>query len=308
MNFTESITKRLKYAVVLTTLLFTTFAHAQQISEISATPVTPPAQQVQLPAFNQYYTVDEETTERVNAPSAPASGVSMAAGLTPGNLLETTQVLVVNLLKWIMHNEPLAVPQEKYIRKLHFGRWINDPTDDTCMNTRARVLVRDSEVDVTYRGTRQCSVEAGKWQDPYANKEVIEAKGIQIDHMVPLKNAYLSGAWEWDYKTRCLYANYMNFKPHLVSSGAHENMSKSDSGPEKYLPPNEDFRCEYVRNWIAVKAIWHLKMNPLEVRAIYDSVKQYNCNLNSFKMSLSGLAKQREFIDANLNFCVANKK
>ncbi|MDG0818255.1 HNH endonuclease family protein [Bdellovibrio sp. PAP01] len=296
---------QVKYVVVLSTLLFSLVARTQEASPGSSTQA--PTAQTQAPLYQQYYTVNEAETEKVTVPTKKAT-FSMAADLSPEHLLQSAQVVVVNLLKWLLHDEPLSIPQEKYLRKLHFGRWINDPTDDTCMNTRARVLVRDSQVDVTYRGPRQCSVEAGKWQDPYAGQEVTEAKAIQIDHMVPLKNAYLSGAWEWDYKTRCLYANYMNFKPHLVSSGAHENMSKSDKGPEGYLPPNENFRCEYIRNWVAVKAIWHLRMNPVEVQAIYDAVKQYNCNLNSFKMSLDGLAKQREFIEANLNFCIVNKR
>ncbi len=308
MNFMRGMTIQAKYLVVLTTLLFSIAGRTQSVEQTTPEASSQSqADQVQAPLYKQYYTVNEEDTEKINVP-AKTEAFSVAADLSPDRFLQSAQVVVVNLLKWLLHDEPLTIPQEKYIRKLHFGRWINDPTDDTCMNTRARVLVRDSEVDVKFRGTRQCSVESGKWHDPYANQDVTEAKGIQIDHLVPLKNAYLSGAWEWDYKTRCLYANYTYFKAHLISSGAHENMSKSDSGPEKYLPPNEDYRCEYIRNWVAVKAIWSLKLNPLEVQAIYDGVKQYKCNLNSFKMSLDGLAKQREFIQANLNFCTINKR
>ncbi|HWU44143.1 MAG TPA: hypothetical protein VN132_11915, partial [Bdellovibrio sp.] len=101
---------------------------------------------------------------------------------------------------------------------------------------------------------------------------------------------------------------YMNFAPHLISAGAHENMSKGDSGPEKYLPPTESYRCEYVRNWLAVKAIWKLKMNPDEVRAIHDTIVKYSCKLGAFMMSKDGLAKQRDFIQSNLNFCVLNKR
>lgn len=291
--------------MALATLLFTLTVQAQEAHE-SAPAVE--QTEIQTPLFQQFYTVNEDDTETVLLRSSFTAPFSIAAELTPEHWLQASRALVVNLLKWVLHDEPLAIPQEKYIRKLHFGRWINDPTDDTCMNTRARVLVRDSEVDVVYRGNRQCAVDAGKWHDPYADQDVLEAKGIQIDHLVPLKNAYLSGAWEWDYKTRCLYANYMNFKPHLVSSGAHENMSKSDSGPEKYLPPNQDYRCEYIRNWVAVKAIWHLKLNPQEVQAISDSVKQYNCDLNSFKMNQAGLVNQRQFINANLDFCMLNKR
>lgn len=299
------------FFVFIFNFLMTPHGYAQDISATATDPQNqaqtqaPPA-----PAYNEYYTINEQDAESVTipAPSVGNNGVNMAASLTPDRWLQETTVVVVNILKWVLHNEPLAVPQEKYARKLHFGRWINDPMDDTCMNTRARVLVRDSETSVTYKGTKQCVVESGQWHDPYANKDVAAAKEIQIDHMVPLKNAYLSGAWEWDYKTRCLYANYMNFKPHLVSAGGHENMSKSDSGPEKYLPPNEDYRCEYVRNWLAIKTIWKLKLNPDEVQAVQQAVTNYKCSLNAFLMSQQGLAKQRAFIEENLNFCIINKR
>lgn len=319
MNFIRGMKIHTKAVAQITlsiaAVLVSISVHAQEnvegaaSSQQDSSTAQQPTQQAQQPVYQQYYTVNEDSTETIEIPAKKnVSAFDLTKDFSPAQLAAKAKVVVINILKWVAHNEPLSVPQEKYIRKLHFGRWINDPTDDTCMNTRARVLVRDSEVDVTYKGTRQCTVETGKWVDPYANQEVTEAKGIQIDHLVPLKNAYLSGAWEWDYKTRCLYANYMYFKPHLVSAGGHENMSKSDSGPEKYLPPNEDYRCEYVRNWLAVKTIWKLKLNPDEVQAIADAFKQYKCKVQNFMMSKDGLAQQRDFIEANLNFCMINKR
>ncbi|HEX7673645.1 MAG TPA: HNH endonuclease family protein [Bdellovibrio sp.] len=321
MNFMWGMKTHKKTAMIFAILLLVTAARAQSIepsgsneqnptqgSSASSSSQSQNQPQTQAPAYQQYYTINEQATESVDVPSKRTTGFSMAADLTPAAVMASTKVVIINILKWVLHDEPLTAPQEKYIRKLHFGRWINDPTDDTCMNTRARVLVRDSEVDVTYKGNKQCTVEAGKWHDPYADQDVTEAKGIQIDHLVPLKNAYLSGASDWDYKTRCLYANYTYFTPHLVSAGGHENMSKGDSGPEGYLPPNESYRCEYIRNWLAVKTIWKLKMNPSEVQAIHDAVVKYGCSMNMFQMSQDGLAKQRAFIEDNLNFCIQNKR
>jgi hypothetical protein len=257
--------------------------------------------------YSEFYTIDEDDIEQASSSNSRMSTepgkISIGAELSPTKWLQPIKLIVVNLLKWALHNQPFGTPIEKYDRKFHFGHWINDPNDETCMNTRARVLVRDSESQVTFKNDHQCVVEGGQWHDPYANQELLEAKKIQIDHMVPLKNAYISGASEWDYQTRCLYANYMNFQPHLVSALAHENMSKGDRGPERYMPPNEDYRCEYVRNWLAIKTIWKLKMNRDEIQAIHNTVSAYHCQLNSFKMSLNGLAQQRAFIQANLTFC-----
>lgn len=263
-----------------------------------------------LTDYPDFYTIDELDTESavatVNRRNPHIPDFSTVDGLT-NPWVQEIKVIVVNLLKWALHNEPLGSPIEKYSRKNQFGRWINDPNDDTCMNTRAMVLVRDSASDVTFKNEKHCVVESGQWHDPYANQELSSAKEIQIDHLVPLKNAYISGAADWDFNRCCLYANYMNFKPHLVAANAHENMSKGDRGPERYLPPNESYRCEYVRNWLAVKTIWRLKMNRDEVQTIQNIVATYGCDLGSFKMSLDGLAHQREFIESHLDFCTQNR-
>jgi hypothetical protein len=176
------------------------------------------------------------------------------------------------------------------------------------MNTRAKVLVRDSEVDVTFRGTKRCVVEQGEWHDPYADSDVTTSKQIQIDHMVPLKNAYDNGAWQWDYKTRCLYANFLGYHDHLVSAGAHENMSKGDSGPEGYLPPNLSYRCQYIKNWMMIKLVWRLRMTPDEAQALHETAYNYNCPSSLFQVTSDELATVRQFIANNLNYCMINAR
>ncbi len=267
-------------------------------------------------SYTEYFTVNEasaqstvdgqaqDTTEYEENDPALVMDVQ---SFFPYDKLALIKKAVINLLSWKLHNEVVQQPTERYIRKLHFGRWINDPTDDTCMNTRAKVLVRDSEAEVTFRGNRACVVEDGKWEDPYSGNQVTSSRDIQIDHMVPLKHAYVSGAWKWDYKTRCLYANFLGHKEHLVSAGARENMSKGDRGPDMYLPPNVRYRCEYLKNWLAVKMIWKLSISSNEAAAIHDTVHSLGCNLNDFKFTQVELKKQRKYIEDNINFCI-NKK
>lgn len=257
---------------------------------------------------NEFFTVDEDNLETDATRRNEYSFMEYSPVLGPSQFIQGVKKLVVNLLKWTLHEEAPPSPEEKYMRKLHFGRWINDPTDDTCMNTRAKVLVRDSNTDVTYRGNKQCVVDSGHWNDPYAGKEVVLAREIQIDHMVPLKNAYMSGAWQWDYKTRCLYANYMGYKNHLISSDASQNMSKGDRAPDRYLPANLSYRCQYVRDWLAVKLIWKLNMTMDEVQAIHEVVNNYGCKASDFRFTKAELEKQREYINANLDFCMINKR
>ncbi len=263
------------------------------------------------PVEREFFTVDEDNLESDVTQDSRYStqNQNMSPMFFSSNyFIQRAKSLLVNLLKWTLHDEMPPQPEEKYIRKLHFGRWINDPNDNTCMNTRARVLVRDSQQDVTFRGNKQCVVEDGLWRDVYTDSDVTSSKGIQIDHMVPLKNAYVSGAWQWDYKTRCLYANYMGYKNHLVAAGSRENMSKGDRAPDKYLPPAFNYRCQYIRDWLAVKLIWKLTMTASEVQAIHEVVTNYGCDMDQFRFTQSELQKQRDNINDNLEFCMINKR
>ncbi|WP_413584290.1 DUF1524 domain-containing protein [Bdellovibrio sp. HCB274] len=304
--------------VFATALLSANTTRAQEQLEQQSPPVNAsqasgsqqiPAPYTDKPEWHQFYMVDDSNFEQVTVRTPKSVASEM---LSPGVLLEAfaskVKVLVVNLLRWNQYNYDMPVPAEKYMRKLHFGRWINDPADETCMNTRAKVLVRDSKSEVTYRNGKFCVVEDGKWDDPYTNTELTSSRQIQIDHMVPLKNAYMSGAFNWDYKLRCLYANYMGLREHLVSAESHENMSKGDRGPEGYLPPFEPGRCQYIRNWLAIKMIWRLTVNPEEAQAIADNITKYKCRPSDFVFTKEELANQRDIITQNLNFCMINKR
>jgi hypothetical protein len=230
----------------------------------------------------------------------------------PGDLLQlqatSLKNKVISLLRWVLHPEKMELPTEPYNRVGQFGRWINDPTDDTCMNTRAKILVRDSVSSVGYTNPRNCVVADGNWQDPYSGQDLTLSKQVQIDHVVPLKHAYLSGAWKWDYNTRCLYANFMGSKYHLKAVSGHENMSKGDSAPNVYMPPNPAFRCEYLKTWLKIKATWNLVINKDEAEAIQKLVIENHCKLNQFVISYKEISTLRKFIKDNINYCALNHR
>lgn len=250
-------------------------------------------------AESEFFLIDEQNNnpvqleQKFNAPQA-----LMSQSWTKG-----TAQAALNLLKWDFFKNSKLQTYEDYDRQKHFGTWINDPKDDTCYSTRVKVLMRDSVTRVTFKGPRNCSVDTGTWRDPYTRKTYTSSSDIQIDHFVPLKNTYNSGAWKWNFYTRCLYANYMGNSIHLMSVQGSANMSKGDKSPERWLPPNEAYRCEYVRNWLIIKLIWKLELSPNESLGIRKILMGYHCPLNYYTITQQDFLVQRNLILSSAQQC-----
>ncbi len=290
--------------------LATPFANAQQDTSRNSIIDTTAANDTAI--VDDFYTIDEAQSAFApvvqspgQSPQSDPRSMSPLEALPNHQIMEYARAMAVSLLHWTYHDQTASHPVMKYERKFHFGRWINDPNDQTCYNTRARVLIRDSETQVSFKDTNHCVVATGQWADPYAGDILHESKQIQIDHMVPLKNAYISGAWEWSFQTRCTYANYMGNKFHLITASGHENMSKGDGTPERYIPPNQTYRCEYLENWLKIKLIWKLKMARGEVDAIRQAIQDSGCDASKFRMSNLELKRQRQLIYENSDNCPA---
>ncbi len=209
----------------------------------------------------------------------------------------------INLLLWSLVSKPLPVASEHYDRAKHFGTWIVDHRNGNCLNTRAVVLVRDSLSKVVMAPNNKCAVQSGNWYDPYGNKQYANASSVQIDHFVPLKHVYISGGFQWDQRTRCLYANYMGYRAHLVPVSGTENIRKSDATPYSYLPPNSSFICSYIANWLKIKKFWNLALIPPELQAISNAFTSNHCDLNQFNLSVDELIQQRNYMNANYKLC-----
>lgn len=233
-----------------------------------------------------------QSTNFVSPQDLLANGAAMGA-----------EKITINLLSWNHFNNPNTQYYDDYEREKHFGPWINNPNDDTCYNTRSKVLMRDSKTVVTFKGPKNCSVDSGTWFDPYTRTVYRSSSDIQIDHLVPLKNAYTRGAWRWNFYTRCLYANYMGNSIHLISVQGSANMSKGDKSPDRWLPTNESYRCEYVRNWLLVKLIWNLELSPEEALGIRNTILAYHCPTNVYALSQKDLLTQRNIIISSMQQC-----
>lgn len=147
-----------------------------------------------------------------------------------------------------------------YSRNL-FKHWI-DADSDSC-NTREEVLIAES-VSKPQVDAYGCKVIAGDWLSAYDNVSHTDPSDLDIDHMVPLKEAWDSGAWSWTPAQRQAFANDLSDTRSLIAVTASQNRSKGDKDPSNWLPPVVTYRCEYVAHWIAIKAHWKLSMDQSE--------------------------------------------
>lgn len=210
-----------------------------------------------------------------------------------------------DLLQYMHNNVELRTDEDlfaaipKYNRVEMFGGWVNENSPDDCLNTRAEVLMRDAtSVDtIKFSAQNPCQVARGEWIDPYSGNTFKLAKAVQIDHVVPLKNAYKSGAYQWTKDRRCHYANYLREEDHLMAVSGHENMSKGDAGPERYLPPKEEYICAYLHNWLKIKANWKLGFSENEATAVLEALETYQCSASTTKIPLQKIQNSR--VDTN---------
>ena len=153
-----------------------------------------------------------------------------------------------------------AAPQlGGYDRDL-FRLWV-DADGDGC-DTRREVLLAEARVLPTVLAG--CRLVGGRWWSAYDSLFITDASTLDIDHFVPLSEAWQSGASRWSAATREAFANDLDYPLALIAVTATTNRSKSDQDPAEWMPPFAGYRCTYVATWIAVKWRWRLAVDRLE--------------------------------------------
>ena len=147
-----------------------------------------------------------------------------------------------------------------YYREL-YGEWTD--ADGDCQNTRQEVLIQESTIPVTLN-RKGCKVLSGRWEDPYTGKVFTDPRDLEIDHFIPLAEVHRSGGSHCFYSKRQEYANDLYDPRTLIAVFGPTSRSKGDRGPANWLPPNKDYRCEYMRTWVALKKYWDLLMDKRE--------------------------------------------
>lgn len=177
-----------------------------------------------------------------------------------------------------VQHDPLAAlivrdgltPIPPYARSAFGQAWSDDvdvPGGHNGCDTRNDTLQRDL-TDVTFKPfTRNCVVQSGVLHDPYSGITHAFIKGnrtsteVQIDHVVALADAWESGAWAWDDRTR---RNFANDPANLQATLASENQNKKAKTADAWLPSDPAYACEYVRRQVGLKLQYQLSVSLAE--------------------------------------------
>ncbi|EEW50644.1 hypothetical protein HMPREF0290_0732 [Corynebacterium efficiens YS-314] len=165
-------------------------------------------------------------------------------------------------------------PMTGYDRELFGPAWTDTVDVDLGHNgcdTRNDILNRDLTGVDTRPGTSDCVVEKGTLDDPFSGETIRFTRGqstsslVQIDHLVPLADAWQKGAQQWDDQTR---RNFANDPVNLLAVKGSLNSQKGASDAATWLPPNRAFRCDYAKMIITVKDRYDVWLTRAESEAL----------------------------------------
>lgn len=163
---------------------------------------------------------------------------------------------------------------QTYNRSEWGNSWID--ADKDCQNTRQEVLIEESLIPVTL-SSDGCRVLSGLWLCIYTGKIFTDPTQLEIDHLVPLEDAFYAGGYLWDSTKKKAYANFLGDRFHLVAVSKSANRSKQGRSPDQWMPPYEPSRCAYLKMWTDVKDRWGLEMTTTEEMFIENYSNQH-CN------------------------------
>ncbi|MCJ8504011.1 HNH endonuclease family protein [Kocuria flava] len=151
-----------------------------------------------------------------------------------------------------------------YDRDRQFGTW-ND-ADRDCRNTRAEVLQNETRASLAFTAAKRCTVRSGRRVTSWDGRTRTSATTVQIDHTVPVHEAWGSGVRYRTKAKRVAFHNDLGDSCTLSAQTSALNSAKQTRGPEQWMPPRH--RCGDVGEWVAVKICWGLKADSAERAAL----------------------------------------
>lgn len=146
--------------------------------------------------------------------------------------------------------------------RARFKLWMD--SDKNGCDTRAEVLI--AEAIVKPKKAAKCKLTGGKWLSSYDGVKYTDASKLDIDHLVPLAEAWRSGAWAWTDQQRMEFANNLEDEWALNAVTASVNRSKGDKDISKWLPKKSV--CTYLVGWVSIKARFELTVDISEAKVI----------------------------------------
>jgi len=145
-----------------------------------------------------------------------------------------------------------------------FDVWATQP--DGC-TTRQDVLARDG--DGVVEGSDGCQPTSGSWYSAYDDTNVTVVAQATIDHVVPLADAWRTGADQWSAAQRKAFGNDLT-DAQLIIASSSSNSSKGDKDPSEWKPPNQSYWCTYGEQYVSVKYAFDLFVTSAEKTALGD--------------------------------------
>jgi hypothetical protein len=150
---------------------------------------------------------------------------------------------------------------EGYDREAQFPHWSSQ--GDGC-NTREVVLDRDGTNVTVGAG---CAPTSGTWVSPYDGNTWTDPSDVDIDHLVPLAQSWVSGAKSWSQAQREEFANDLT-RPQLLAVTDNVNQEKGAKAPDEWKPPRVGYWCTYAVDWVTVKHHYRLSITSGERSAL----------------------------------------
>ena len=161
------------------------------------------------------------------------------------------------------------VSHDGYARTNFSDGWGSINVSGHSCDLRNFILMRDLK-NITRKSSDWCLVATGTLNDPYTGKVINFVRGVgtstkvQIDHVVALSNAWVTGAQSISSTARYQLAN----DPlNLLAVDGPTNGSKSDSDAASFLP-RRVYQCKYVARQLSVKRKYHLWVTASEKSAM----------------------------------------
>ncbi|MFD9124313.1 HNH endonuclease family protein [Kitasatospora sp. NPDC059571] len=200
------------------------------------------------------------TTVLVAADPAGAAAVpGPAVHRAAGESVTTTLYEAIEAL-------PVAAESRNGYVRTAFRHWV-DADRDGC-DAHKEVLIAEA-VTAPEIGPK-CALVGGSWWSRYDDLVFTDAGRLDVDHLVPLAEAWASGAFAWTAKEREAYANDLDEPRALIAVSAASNRAKADKDVADWLPPATAYRCTYLADWTAIKTRWHLSVDDREKTALQD--------------------------------------